>query len=197
MHETRRFSEGDVLANAGVRRFRPAVAAVQAVHWAPTERLARLWVVMAVQQHLVAVPDLQVAIDAVRRSPRRTLLRELLLDLTDGIRSLNELDVAADFRRRGFPEPSRQQVRQRPGGRYYLDAALPAYRLVFEVDGVQHGEVGQQVDDVVRDIDVSADGDTVVRLPITSYRIDRERILDAIERLLRSRGWTPRLRQAG
>lgn len=191
MHETRRFREQDVISAGGLRRFRPGVAAVQAALWAATNRQAQLWMVMAVQQRVVTCAELAAAVAAVRRSPRRALLTTLLTDLTGGVESLNELDVAADFRRRGFPEPARQTVRRRPNGSYYLDASLPEYRVVFEVDGIGHEALEQQARDVVRDIDVSAEGDTVVRLPVTAYRIHREHILDAIERLLRSRGWTP------
>ena len=136
-------------------------------------------------------PDvaLAAAVLVVRRDRRRRLLLRLVQDVAAGVQSLGELDVARDFRRRGFPEPERQVLRTRPTGRQYLDVALPTYRLAFEIDGTGHDAPLQRLDDLVRDIDVQADGDTVVRIPLAAYWLDRERVLDAIERLLRSRGW--------
>ena len=109
--------------------------------------------------------------------------------MAGGVQSLGELDVAADFRRRGFPEPDRQTVRRRPSGTEYLDVRLASYGLVFEIDGAGHAEVAQQLADLLRDISVAADGDTVIRLPLVLYHLAREQVLDRIEELLVARGW--------
>ena len=126
---------------------------------------------------------------AVRRHRRRLLLRSVARDLVGGIEALSELDVAADMRRRGLPEPDRQVVRRRPSGTEYLDCDLPAYDVVLEIDGAGHEEPQQRLDDVVRDITLLSEGRSVVRLPIATYALDRERVLDALEQLLVSRGW--------
>lgn len=187
VHESRRFREADV--RPGPRRVEPHMAAVQAVLWARTDRQAQLYLLTAVQQRLVTVDGLAEAAGVVRRDRRRRLLRQIIADAAGGSESLGELDVSGDFARRGFPAPERQQVRQRPDGRRYLDIVLAAYGLVIEVDGAGHGLPVQQLDDVLRDIRVSSDGDTVIRIPLVAYRLDRERVLDALAELLRSRGW--------
>jgi very-short-patch-repair endonuclease len=66
---------------------------------------------------------------------------------------------------------------------------MSAYDLVFEIDGAGHELPGQQLSDLLRDISVAADGDTVVRIPLALYRLDRDRVLDRIGGLLASRGW--------
>jgi very-short-patch-repair endonuclease len=110
-------------------------------------------------------------------------------DLVGGIEALSELDVARDMRRRGLPEPDRQAVRRRASGTEYLDCELAAYDVVLEIDGAGHDEPQQRLDDVVRDITLLSEGRCVVRLPLATYALDRERVLDALEGLLLSRGW--------
>lgn len=188
VHESRRFREPDVVG-AGARRTRPAVAAVHAALWARTDRQATYFLVLAVQQRVTTVAELAEVVSRVRRHPRRLLLRRVVAELAGGVRALGELDVARDLRRRGLPEPARQTVRRRPSGTCYLDCELPAYRLVLELDGSGHDEPWQRVTDLVRDIGTAAEGSTTVRIPLAVYVLDRERVLDALEELLRARGW--------
>lgn len=188
VHESRRFREEDVV-RSGIRRVRPAVAAVHAALWAASDRQAQLFVMLCVQQRRASVGDIADTVSAVRRHPRRRLLARLVADLAVGVHSLGELDVAEDFRRRGFPEPARQSVRRRASGTEYLDCELAEYGLVFEIDGAGHESTEQQLSDLLRDISIAADGQTVVRIPLRLYRIDRESVLDRIEALLVARGW--------
>lgn len=190
-HESRRFREADVVS-AGIRRTRPAVAAVHAALWAATDRQAALFMILCVQQRLARVADVAAGVAAVRRHSRRGLLHRLLLDLAGGVQSLGELDLAADFRRRGLPEPDRQQIRRRPSGTEYLDCRLTPYALVLEIDGVGHEAPEQKLADLLRDISTAADGDTTIRIPLLLYRLDAERVLDRLEALLRARGWQQR-----
>ena len=188
VHESRRFREEDVL-DGGLRRTRPAVAALHAALWAVTDRQAQLFILMAIQQRLATPEQIAEALAAVLRHPRRRMLRRLLVEVAGGVESLGELDIAEDFRRRGLPEPERQVIRRRPSGTSYLDCALPAYRLVLEIDGAGHEQPEQALSDLLRDLAVTADGDRVVRLPLKLYRLDPDRVLDGIEALLRARGW--------
>lgn len=190
IHESRRFREEDVVSG-GIRRVRPAVAAVHAALWARSVRQAQLYLLICVQQRLAPVELVAVAVDGVRRHPRRRLLRRLVADMAAGVQSLGELDVAEDFRRRGLPEPERQCVRKRPSGTQYLDCRLPKYRLVLEIDGAGHEQPEQQLADFLRDLDVAADGDTVVRIPLSLYRLARGQVLDRVAALLVVRGWKP------
>lgn len=188
VHETRRFRELDVVP-AGIRRVRPATAAVRAALWASSDRQATYFLILVVQQRAARVVDVADAVALVRRHRRRALLRRVVAELAAGVRALSELDVAEDLRRRGLPEPARQVVRRRPSGVEYLDCDLPAYGVTLEIDGAGHEEPWQRLSDLVRDIGLAADGRTVIRLPMATYALDRERVLDALEGLLTVRGW--------
>lgn len=189
VHESRRFNEQDVLTN-GVRRQRPAVAAVHAALWAVSDRQAALFLVAPVQQRLVKVADVAAALDVVRRHPRRTLLRTLLHDIAAGAQSLHELDLTAGLRRRGLPQPARQVVVELPGGRAYLDAEWEEYGVALELDGSQHEEAAAKVDDAFRDLEVATSERTTVRVPLLALRLDEEGFYRRLAALLRSRGWT-------
>ena len=188
VHESRRYREADVLTN-GLRRTRPAVAAVHAALWASTDRQARFFVLLVVQRQLAPVDAVATVVGAVRRHARRRLLRELVVELGAGIRSLGELDVAQDMRGRGLPEPARQVLRRRPSGTEYLDCDFDEYGVTMEIDGAGHDEPEQRLSDLVRDISSATKGRTVVRLAMVAYSLDRERVLDALEELFASRGW--------
>lgn len=188
IHESRRWRGQDVL-RAGLPRTSPAVAAVHAALWAVTDRQATLFLTLAVQQRKASPLELHDAAAAVRRHPRRRLLRTVVLELTDGVRSLGELDVAVAMRRRGLPEPERQSVRRRSSGRQFLDADFPAYDVTVEVDGWQHDEPEHRLGDLLRDVTLMTEGRTVVRLPLVAWRLDEAAVLDALEHLFVSRGW--------
>lgn len=188
VHESRRYDESSLLTN-GIRRVRPAVAAVHAALWARSDRQATYFLVLVVQQALARPIDVHDAVAAVRRHKRRRLLSTVVTDLAGGVRSLGELDVAGDFRRRGLPEPERQVLRRRPSGTEYLDCVLSAYGVTLEIDGAGHDEALQRLSDLLRDLRSAADGQITVRIPLVAYRLDRERVLDAVAELLISRGW--------
>jgi very-short-patch-repair endonuclease len=188
VHESRLFREEDVVG-IGVRRVRPATAAVHAALWAPTDRQATYFLILVVQQRLARARDLHDAVSVLRRHRRRALLRRVVGELAGGVRSLGELDVARDFRRRGLPEPARQVLRRRPSGTQYLDCELPEYGVTIEIDGAGHDEPWQRLADLVRDIATAAEGRVAVRLPLLTYSLDRDRVLDALADLLASRGW--------
>lgn len=189
VHESRRFREDDV-AGVGLRRTRPAVAAVHAALWARTDREATYVLVLAVQQRVTTAAAVHDVVETVLRSPRRRLLRAVVADLGGGVRAMGELDVARDFRRAGLPEADRQVVRVRADGRVYLDVVFDEYGVRLELDGVGHDEPAQRVRDVVRDLGSAAAGEPVVRIPMAAYRLDRHRILRAVAALLRARGWS-------
>jgi hypothetical protein len=188
IHETRRFRAEDVIRD-GMPRMAPATAAVHAGLWARTDREARLFVVMAVQQRLATPAQIAEVVDRIRRHPRRRLLRQLVVDVAGGVESLNELDVAGALRRRGLPEPRRQSIKVRPGGVRYLDNEFPEYALNVEVDGMGHDAPESRLSDLIRDVDELAAGSSTVRIPMVAWRLDEESVLDALERLFRSRGW--------
>lgn len=189
VHESRRFAEQDVLPS-GLRRERPAVAAVHAALWAASDRQAVLFLVAPVQQRLVRADDVATALAAVRRHPRRRLLQLVLRDIAAGAQSLHELDLTGGLRRRGLPQPSRQVVVELSAGRAYLDADWEAYDVALELDGSQHEEGGARVDDAFRDLEVAASGRTTARVPLLALRLDEDGFYRRLAALLRSRGWT-------
>ena len=188
VHESRRFRESDVVLE-GLRRVRPAVAAVHAALWARTEREATLLLTVPVQQRLATAAEVWEAVHQVVRSRRRRLLRQVAVEHVGGVRSVGEFDVAAALRRRGLPEPERQAVRLRPSGTHYLDADFPAYRVTLEVDGAQHDAPAQRLADLLRDLESGAEGRTVVRVPLVAWRLDEEAVLDGLETRFAARGW--------
>jgi very-short-patch-repair endonuclease len=189
-HETRRLREADVLT-VGLRRTTPAVSAVFAALWAVTERQAVYFLLLPVQQQRCTAAQLAEVLERVRRHRFRTALWLAVADIADGARSLGELDVGRALVRRGLPRPDRQVKRTRPDGSVYLDLAWAALRLTLEVDGVQHDLPWAQLSDTLRDLGTLAEGDAVIRVPLLAWRLDEERVLDGIEAVFRSRGWSP------
>lgn len=188
IRETRRYRAQDVV-RTGIPRTVPAVAALHAALWAVTDRQATYLLMLVVQQGLCRPADLSDAATAVRRHPRRRLITQVVLDLADGSRSLGELDVARAMRTRGLPEPARQAVRRRPSGTQYLDADFPSYGISMEIDGWQHDLPDRRLADLLRDLGLATEGRTTVRIPLVAWRLDEAAVLDALERLFRSRGW--------
>lgn len=187
VRESRLFSEDDVIG-VGIRRVRPAVAAVHAALWASTDRQAAYFLTLVVQQRLARPSDLAAVLARVRRHRRRLTLRALVAALVAGSQSLGELDVSADLRRRGFPV-RQQAVRRRPSGTEYLDIEIEDCDVCLEVDGIGHDAPEQRLSDLVRDIRTLVDGKVTVRVPLLAYVLDTEQVLDALEELLVSRGW--------
>jgi hypothetical protein len=190
-HESRRWRAEDLVSD-GLRRARPAAAALQAALWAKTIRQAQYFLILVVQQGLTTPQELAGAVASVRRHRFRRAMVDTAAELVGGVRSLGELDVATAMRSRGLPEPERQALRRRPNGKEYLDADFPAYQVSMEVDGAQHDEPWARARDVVRDIRLASEGRTVVRIPLEAWRLDASGVLDALEGLFRARGWRPR-----
>ncbi|MDX6197920.1 MAG: hypothetical protein QOJ79_1071 [Actinomycetota bacterium] len=189
VHESRRFKETDVNTD-GVRRIRSPVAGIHGALWAVSDRQAVLILVMTVQQKLATAAELTDALGDVRRHRRRQVLREHLADIGGGSESLNELDVLAGIRRRGLPEPSRQPTRRLSGGKVYLDIDWDDWKLVLEIDGGQHDAPEQRAADTLRDLEVTADGSTVLRVPSVVWRLEQEAVLDRLAAIFVSRGWS-------
>lgn len=189
VHESRRFTEIDVNTD-GVRRTRPAVAAIHGALWAVSDRQAVLILVMTVQQKLARAGELMEALGGIRRHRRRRLMQEHLADIAGGSESLNELDVLAGIRRRGLPEPSRQPTRRLSKGKAYLDVEWDDWRLVLEIDGGQHDTPEHRAADTLRDLEVTAAGSTVLRIPSMVWRLEQEAVLDRLTAVFVSRGWS-------
>ena len=187
VRQTRRWSADDVEAT-GLPRTRPAVAAVRAALWARSDREAALVLTMTVQQGIESAERISLEMLRVRRDRRRAFIHGVLHDLLDGVRSLGELDVARECRRRGIPEPTRQVLRRAKNGTYYLDVYWKPWKLVVEIDGIQHTWAGQVVGDAIRQNSLALAGDTVLRLPLLGLRVAPDEFFAQIEDALAAAG---------
>jgi hypothetical protein len=190
VHETRRLRRDD-LVPTGLPRMRPAPAAVLAALWAASDRQAALYLVATVQQRLARPDDLARAAARVRRHPRRTLIRHVIAEISDGAQALSELDFAVLCRRRGLPAPTRQTVVMTSTGRCYLDVTWDEWDVTAEIDGVQHLQVDVWVRDAWRTNEVTLGGRMVLRFPTLALRLDPNRVMDQTEAALRRAGWRP------
>jgi len=191
IRQTRRWSADD-LASSGIPRTRVEVAAVRGALWARTDKEATYLVTLVVQQAIASPEAIGAELLRVRRDKRRLLLHAVVNDLLDGARSLGEIDVGRELRRRGLPEPSRQVLRRDRANRYYLDLYWPDLHLVVEVDGIHHSWAENVVGDALRQNALALDGDTVLRLPLLGLRLDPDAFFDQIERAVRAAGWVRR-----
>ena len=179
VHKIVRRTAGEVL-EAGIPRVRPPIAAVRAAHWAVSDRQAALLLVLPVQQRLCTGGQLLAAAARVRGRTRRRFVRTVVADIADGAHSLGELDVVAQLRRRGLPEPDRQVVRLGPNGRCYLDLWWKDARLAVEVDGAGHLSGLQMVDDSLRQNAIALGDDLVLRVGLLGWRLTPQAYLDQI-----------------
>jgi very-short-patch-repair endonuclease len=189
VRQTRRWDRDDVV-DGGLPRSRPAVAAVRAALWARSNREAALVLTMTVQQEVASAEEIAREMLRVRRDKRRAYIHAVLLDLLDGVRSLGELDVARQCRRRGLPEPNRQVLRKTSTGTYYLDVYWDAWGLVVEIDGIHHLWAQNKVADAIRQNALTLARDTVLRLPVLGLRVAPEEFFGQIEQALGAAGWT-------
>jgi hypothetical protein len=189
VRQTRRWDAGDIV-DADPPRMRNEVAAVRAALWARSDRAAMTLLTMVVQQGMTTAEQLGVEALRIKRDRRRRLVHATILDLLGGAQSLGELDFARLCRERGLPEPSRQRVREGANGQCYLDVDWERWRVVAEIDGIQHFWAQHVVDDALRHNSVTLTGDVVLRIPVLGLRVDPDRFLDQVERALRERGCT-------
>jgi len=171
---------------------------VRLLHDRATDKQAALVLTMTVQQGLATAESIGKEMLKVRRDRRRGLVQAVILDLLGGVRSLGELDVARECRRRRLPEPSRQVVRRGRNGHYYLDVYWDQFRIVVEIEGFHHLLPGVAIADSLRQNQLTLDRDRVLRIPVLGLRVaeaeDGLRVaeaafLDQVEELLRRHGW--------
>jgi very-short-patch-repair endonuclease len=190
VRQTRRWAADDLAPGTGVPRSRNAVAAVRAALWAKSNKQAALVLTMAVQQGMATPEQLGLEMLRVRRDRRRLFINTVILDLLGGVRSLGELDVARELRRRGFPEPSRQVLRKGRNGTYYLDLIWDDWRVVVEIDGIHHTWAQNVVGDALRQNDVTLKNATVLRMPLLGLRVAADEFFTQIGQALVDAGWS-------
>lgn len=159
------------LVGAGIPRVRADHAVINAAQWARTDREAALVVCLAVQQRVVRPGHLLATWRKVPYASRRDVLDRVIRDVCDGAQSLGELDFAGFCRRYGLPEPRRQVVRHGHRGRVYLDVSWEEVGLTVEIDGAHHAAGLADVDDALRQNEVTIDQSMVLRIPVLGLRL--------------------------
>lgn len=188
---SRELTGADVHPLRQPRRTRPARSLLDEASWSPwgQERRARSIVLAGVQQRMARTRDLREAL--TRRGPcrHRALIVESILDAAGGIQSLPERDFELIRRERRLPEPSRQSVRQRNDGRYYLDVEWRRYDAACEIHGIPHLAVQQWESDLARANEISLAGPRLLVFSSYAVRHEQPRVGDQLDRLLRRGGW--------
>ena len=190
VRQTRRWRSDAVSPGAAPPRTRAEGAAVRGALWARSPRQGALLLTMAVQQGIVPADRIATELLRVKKAPRLRMICDVVGDLLGGVRSLAELDFAGQCRRRGLPEPTRQVVRRGLNGRYYLDVYWEEWRLVVEIDGIQHSWAPEVVHDALRHNDVTLQSSTVLHLPVLGLRVAADAFFDQIEQALVAAGWS-------
>lgn len=189
IRQTRRWDPLDLHDGPGPPRARTEVAGIRSALWARTDKQAAYLLTLCAQQGLSTPELLATEMLRVRRDRRRAFLHVVLLDLLGGVRSLGELELARECRRRGLPEPTRQAVRRAPNGTYFLDVYFEEWGVVVEVDGIHHSWATQVVGDALRHNDITLGRDVVLRLPLLGLRVAPDEFFAQIERALADRGY--------
>jgi hypothetical protein len=176
VHESRRFSAEDVVVAPGPPRVSNARGAIDAGAWQRWPRFACAMMAAVVQQDLCKPDELHTALDTCGAIRHRRHMRLALLDVTDGARSLGELDIGRICRRYGLQPPARQRLRKDPTGRTrYLDCEwdLPTGEtVVLEVDGQHHMSVQHWDADIKRERKIVTGRRWVLRATTTEVRLE-------------------------
>ncbi|RYB95011.1 hypothetical protein EUA93_12035 [Nocardioides oleivorans] len=162
---------------------------MRAALWAASDRQATYVLTLVLQQGMTTAELLGAQALRIKRDRRRRLVQETILDLLDGARSLGELDVVRELRRRGMPMPTQQVVRKGRDGRYYLDLYWEEFGLVLEIDGIQHTWATSVIGDALRQNSLVIASDRVLRMPLLGLRLEPDAFFEQVEQALALGGW--------
>lgn len=112
-----------------------------------------------------------------------------ILDAHGGLQSLPERDFDAIRHRIGAPTPTRQTIRRRVDGKYFLDVEWRKFGTAVEIHGIPHIHVLHWEHDLERANEIAIEGSHL--LIFSSYAIRRhaDRVADQLARMLRCGGW--------
>ena len=79
-------------------------------------------------------------------------------------------------------------LRRTSSGTYYLDFRWGRWKVVVEVDGIQHAWVENAIAEALRQNSVAMAGDTVLRLPVLGLRVCPDEFFAQIAQALRKAG---------
>lgn len=173
VHTSTEFS----VAATGPDRVDTTTAVAQALRWARSDRQGVFHAIWAIQRGHVQLEQLQQLVRELPKSPGSARVRKRLDLIDPGVESMPEYDFAKECRRRGLPEPIRQQRRLDSRGRSrYTDAEfrIGGSVLVVEIDGLGHLEAEVHLDDQWRANELMLQAAPVLRIPSLALRTDPE-----------------------
>jgi hypothetical protein len=179
---SRQLGPADVHPTRRPRRTRPVRSAVDAAVLHEEPASARLALVQVVQAGVVRPRELAAVLERRGQCRHLGVLRETVLDVEGGVRSIPELRFSRLVREAGLPPASRQAVVRGPAGRYYLDAEWPELLLAAEVHGVHHGAAAQQESDWRRHNELTLTGRHVLHFTSFAVRHRPEEVREVLTR---------------
>lgn len=189
VHESRRFTAGDIHPGRQLPVVTVERALVDAAVWSASPRTACGILAAGVQQRLTAPGRLLDELSLAGKVRHRKVLAAALADIEGGAHAVSELDFLRFCRRHGLPRPVLQQVRTDPAGRRrYLDATFrrcDGELLRVEIDGALHLVVRTYWDDMSRGNELVLGGERVLRLPSFVVYANDPTALSQIRRALR------------
>lgn len=190
---TRLLGEADVHSTAQPPQLRLPRALIDRASRLDRPDDVRALLCAGVQQRLVRAADVRAVVLRLGPVRHRGLLLRTLDDVESGAHSVREVQFLTALRRAGLPLPQLQVVRQRAGGRRYLDAGWEQYALHVEVDGLGHLQVGTWSSDADRTNELELSGPQECRLRIPGFWLDEREghALDQVRRGLLRGGWVP------
>jgi len=187
LHESRRFTAGDVGDAAGPPRTSVARSLIDGASWSERPRRACAVLCAGVQQRLTTPARLAGELHRAGAIRHASILRSIIGDISGGGHTLAEIDLGPLATRAGLPTPRRQLLRREPGGRVrYLDAEfdLPdGTVLAVEVDGAGHLWPESWWEDTSRQNEIVIGGRPVLRFPSLTVRLDGPAVTDQLRRM--------------
>jgi hypothetical protein len=166
-HESRRFSEADVLPRlppvTGLER-----ATIDAAIWSADVKTAARILVAPIQQRRTTAARLGQVLVGTQRVRYRPVLIALLADLDGGAEALSEVAFLRWCRRHGLPRPALQVRLDSQGRRRYLDAVFEradGSSLFVEIDGGIHLTLAARWLDSAKDNDAVIARQMALRFP--------------------------------
>ncbi len=187
LHESRRFSESDIVRTIGPPRTRMSRSVIDAATWSRWPRRACAILCAAVQQRLTNA-DLLLA-ELHRAGPVRhvAIMRDILGDIGGGGHTLAEIELGPLALRAGLGRPRRQRLRPEPNGTVrYLDAEfdLPdGTILAVEIDGAVHLRPESWWADTKRQNEIVIGGRPMLRFPSLTVRLEPGTVVDQLRRM--------------
>ena len=176
-----------VVADGQPDRVDVVTAVVQVLRWAKSDRQGIFQAIWAIQRGLLNIEEIQSAVTALKKSPGSAAARRRMRLISPGVHSMPESDFAQECRRRGLPEPARQQQRRDSHGRVrYTDAEFRLYGRVLgvEIDGLGHLAADVYLNDQWRANELLMQGAPVLRIPALALRVDPEPFFEQLQRAL-------------